>query len=52
MTGSGARQSMFQRVIARVIRPNRGTASKAMSSHAATRFQPSAGIVNPIRHVR
>ena len=46
VTGSGPRESMFHKVTIRMSRPNSGIASKTTSVHAATRFQPSVGIVN------
>ena len=42
---------MFHSVTARMIRPNTGKISKAISNQAATRFQPDGGNVNRMRQV-
>ena len=51
VTGAGARVSRFHRVTARMMSPMTGKASNAISSQAATRFQPTGGRVKTIRHV-
>ncbi len=50
-TGSGPRESMFHSVTMRISRPTSGTASNTTRVHAATRSQPSVGIVNATRQV-